>query len=137
MTIVTSVMRDDLHRLLIPCHFTYKLCTLLYRRLHGTTPQYLSNYCMRLADQPLRTSRNRSAAAGNLFIPSTRLKTYGQRSFSTSGSTAWNSLPVELKTVQSFPLFKKNVKTHLFNCCYVCLCKALCGACMLQHYINA
>jgi len=115
---VTEVLRDDLHWLMIPYRITYKLCTMAYRCLHGTAPEYLTNYCVRLSDQASRTSRNRSATSGNLFVPRTRLKTYGQRTFATSGPSAWNSLPVVLKTENSFPVFKSKLKTHLFNCCY-------------------
>ena len=115
---VTSVLRDDLHWLTIPYRITYKLCTFVYHCLHGTAPGYLSDYCERLSDAQSRTSRNRSATAGNLVVPRSRLKTYGQRSFATAGPSSWNSLPVNLKTEQPLSVFKSRLKTHLFNGCY-------------------
>jgi len=115
---ITPVLRDDLHWLKIPYRITYKLCVTVYKCLHGLAPQYLTDYCVRLSVTQTRTSRNRSANAGNLVVPRTRLKTYGQRSFAVSGPTAWNSLPVHLKNEQSFSLFKSELKTHLFNLCY-------------------
>ena len=107
---VTPVLRDDLHWLKIPQRISYKLCTIVYRCLNGTAPEYLTNFCQRLTDQHSRVSRNRSAAAGNLSLPRTRLKTYGQRTFAVSGPTAWNSLPVYLKSENSFSIFKVSAK---------------------------
>ena len=115
---VTAVLRDELHWLKISYRVTYKLCILVYRCLHGLALKYLSGSCVRLVEQSLRSSRNRAAASGNLVIPRTRLKTYGQRSFAFAGPTAWNSLPAELKNTTSLPIFKSKLKTHLFNCCY-------------------
>ena len=115
---ITPVLRDNLHWLKIPYRITYKLCITVYRCLHGTAPIYLSDYCVRLSETQSRTSRNRAAISGNLVIPRTRLRTYGQRSFAVSGPTAWNSLPEHLKNEHSFSTFKSKLKTHLFNQCY-------------------
>lgn len=114
---ITPVLRD-LHWLKIPYRITYKLCVTVYRCLHGLAPQYLSDYCVRLSETQSRSSRNRRALSGNLVVPRTRLKTYGQRSFAVSGPTAWNSLPDNLKNEHSFSNFKSKLKTHLFIQCY-------------------
>ena len=42
-------------------------------------------------------SHLRSAARGDLAIPRLRMTTYGQRSFSVSGPSLWNSLPLSVR----------------------------------------
>jgi len=58
------------------------------------------------------SQRLRSAVHGNLAVPPTR-------TVAVSGPTLWNSLPVELKTMQT-PLesFKSKLKTYLFTKAY-------------------
>ena len=117
---ITSVLRDDLHWLRVPQRITYKLCTFVFRCLHGDAPSYLSEYCIPLAEANSRASRNRSAAQGNLVVPRSRTLTYGQRSFRVAGPSSWNELPPHLKSDQlSYPCFKSQLKTHLFTLCYL------------------
>ena len=40
---------------------------------------------------------------------------HGARSFSVAAPTLWNSLPVDIKNAQSLFIFKKKLKTFLFN----------------------
>jgi hypothetical protein len=116
---ISNILRDDLHWLRIPQRINFKLCTFVFRCLHGDAPSYLSEYCVRLQDSGTRASRNRSAALGNLVIPRSRTSTYGQRSFRTSGPTCWNALPPNLKSDSiSYSSFKSQLKTHLFRECY-------------------
>lgn len=115
---IIETMRDDLHWLTIPFRITFKVCVMVFRCLHGNAPEYLSEYCVRLSDQSTRISCNRSATHGNLEVPRTRLKTYGNRSFATAGPLAWNALPTDLKTESDFVKFKSKLKTHLFRICY-------------------
>ena len=117
---VTSTLRDELHWLRIPQRIKFKICTLVFRCLHGQAPSYLSDYCIKLQDSDSRTSRNRSAAKGNLFIPRSRTATYGKRSFRVCGPTFWNALPSHLKADDiSYATFKTQLKTHLFIECYL------------------
>src|SRR5215469_6996339 len=64
----TPLLRE-LHWLKVPYQITYKLCTLVFRCLHGTAPPYLADHCILLTDLSSRRSRNRSAAVGDLLIP--------------------------------------------------------------------
>jgi len=115
---VSSILRDELHWLRIPERVAYKLCLTVSRCLHGLAPNYLSCSCVRLCDSASRVSRNRSATLGNLSIPRHKTKTYGPRSFRVSGPTQWNALPTSLKQNLSLPIFKSQLKTHLFNVSY-------------------
>ena len=113
---VTSTLRDELHWLRIPQRIKFKICTLVFRCLHGQAPSYLSDYCIKLQDSDSRTSRNRSAAKGNLFIPRSRTATYGKRSFRVCGPTFWNALSSHLKADDiSYATFKTHLKSYLFN----------------------
>lgn len=116
---ITPVLRDELHWLRIIERISFKLCTLTYKCIHGEAPEYLSPYCIPLCKIDSRISRNRSAMEGNLFVPRTKTKTYGPRSFCISGPSSWNSLPSQLKdsTIQ-YNSFKTQLKTHLFKISY-------------------
>ena len=78
-------------------------------------PAYLSEFCVPLSSQAGH-SKLRYEAARNLLIPPTRTVTIGGRGFSVAGPVAWNSIPMDLKDgTLTFPVFKKLLKTHLFN----------------------
>ena len=112
---VSSLMRDRLHWLPFPERIKFKLCSTVYKCLHDAAPTYLSEFCVRVSSQAGR-SQLRSAAAGDLLIPPTRTVTIGGRGFSVAGPVAWNSLPMDLKDgTLTFPVFKKLLKTHLFD----------------------
>ena len=42
-------------------------------------------------------------------------KNYGERAFSFCGSKLWNDLPSSIKQATSVDIFKKDLKTFLFN----------------------
>ena len=67
--------------------------------------------------QVYHSNRNlRSASRGlSLVVPAYQTQAYGARSFSVAAPTLWNSLPVDIKNAQSLFIFKKKLKTFLFN----------------------
>jgi len=76
-------------------------------------PLYLTDMISRFGKG---SQRLRSAAHGNLAVRPTRTVRMGPRSFAVSGPTLWNSLPVELKTMQILlESFKLKLKTYLFT----------------------
>ena len=83
---------------------------LTFRALHGQAPSYLTDLV-----QPYVPERAlRSAEQGLLVVPSTRLKTKGDRAFQVVAPSLWNELPHALRSVASVDIFKKNLKTLLF-----------------------
>jgi len=88
----TATLCDDLHWLLIRQRIVYKICTIVYKCVHGTAPSYLTEL-----STPVAASTGcrhlRSAAHSNLLVPRSRTITYGPRSFAVSGSCVWNDLP--------------------------------------------
>ena len=59
-----------------------------------------------------------SSSQNFLAVPRTRLKTYGDRAFSTAAPRLWNQLPPELRSVTSVDQFRTQLKTYLFKLAY-------------------
>ena len=112
---VSNLMRVQLHWLSIPQRIQFKLCSVVYRCLHNTAPIYLRDLCVPISSLEGR-SHLRSAAAGDLRIPSAKTVTIGRRGFSVAGPAAWNNLSTTLKDFTlTFVAFKKLLKTELFK----------------------
>ena len=112
---VTSTMRD-LHWLPLEQRIIYKLCSLMHLVNTGHSPQYLQELVTLTSDIPSR-SRLRSAGNRRYETPATRLK-IGERCFSFAGPAAWNSLPAALHDIRDHRVFKRYLKTELFNRVY-------------------
>src|SRR6218665_2751886 len=109
----TDDLRDQLHWLPIRQRIQFKRGLLVYKCLRGDVPSYLTDM---ISGVGKGSQRLRSAAHGNLAAPPTRTVRMCPRSFAVSGPTLWNSLPVELKTMQILlESFKSKPKTYLFT----------------------
>ena len=89
-----------LHWLRIPERIRFKLAVLVHRVLHGNAPEYLTSFT-RLTD---------AFRADHLFIPPVRRSTVGARAFMVSVPTLWNSLPSEITSIDSLPVFRRRQK---------------------------
>ena len=102
---VTPLLKE-LHWLQIEDRVTFKILLLTYRALNNLAPWYLSElvkfYCP--------TKNLRSAKQLQLVVPTTRLKTIGDRCFEAAAAKEWNLLPFEIKQSESLTSFKTNVK---------------------------
>ena len=49
-----------------------------------------------------------------LETPKTKLKSFGDRAFSSYGPRIWNSLPKKIRDIDKIEIFKKQLKHHLF-----------------------
>ena len=111
---VSDIMRQQLHWLEMPDRVRFKLCTLVYRCLHGLAPHYLSDLCT-----PARVHAHlRSSVTLErwLSILRTKTKTIGPRGFYFASSAAWNALPVHLRNPElSLSSFKTKLKTRFFS----------------------
>ena len=108
----------DLHWLPIHQRITYKLCTIVYKCLHGVAPSYLTEMSVPVAANTGRRCL-RSAARGELMVPRTRTITYGSRSFAVSGPRVWNDLPPTLHASSTtLGQFQSRLKTTLFRLAY-------------------
>jgi hypothetical protein len=87
------------------------------------------------------TRNRRSMNSLTLKVPTTRLKTYGDRSFSMAAPILWNPLPDNIKNSSSLDIFKSQLKHYLFkNSYWLWFYKALVLLCcwtlldILAHY---
>jgi len=110
---ITPVLRD-LHWLPVRRRIDFKMATLVYKCLHGLAPPYLADDCIRVSTLPGRRHL-RSADSCKLFVPQSSTN-YGARSFAVYGPNIWNSLPDELRRLNTTTqTFRKKLKTFLFN----------------------
>lgn len=109
---ITPVLRD-LHWLPVRKRIIFKINLLTYKVLIGLAPDYLSD----LITLHVPARRLRSNANDNLRLlePRCKTKNYGDRAFSICAPRLWNSLPLSVRTSVSTDVFKKRLKTHLFN----------------------
>ena len=108
---ITPVL-PQLHWLRVEYRVQYKILLLVtYKALQGQAPSYIKDLL-----QFCTTGRTlRSSARDDLYIPQTKLRTYGDRAFSAAAPNLWNSLPLGLRQSPSTALLKKQLKAHLFR----------------------
>ena len=100
----------------LPVHFRiiFKLLLIVYKALNGKAPSYIYKLLSyRNFPRSLRTSGQEL-----LTVPLAKLKTYGDRAFSTAAPRLWNNLPLNIRKSASEDIFKKNLKTYLFKEAY-------------------
>jgi hypothetical protein len=101
---------DKLHWLPVHHRIDFKILSITYKALNGLAPSYICDLIEPYTSQrPLR-----SIQQFQLKVPKCNLK-YGERSFSYAAPVLWNSLPLQIKCADSFQIFKKLLKTHLFR----------------------
>jgi hypothetical protein len=105
-----------LHWLPVPERIIFKILLLTFKALHGMAPVYLTE--LLTSYEPQRTLR--STHQNLLLVPRTKLKYYGDRSFSKCAPVLWNNLPLELRQATELTQFKSKLKTHLFKAAYNC-----------------
>ena len=103
-----------LHWLPIRERIHFKLCLYVYKCMNNAAPAYLSNMLQRKTT-PLSGPVTRSAMDGTLLLTSSSKKRVGEGAFSIAGPVLWNSLPSHIRNSKSVALFKKQLKTYLFN----------------------
>ena len=74
-----------------------------------TTPTHLQNIAPIEYRQRLRSSSDQTR-----LVVSRSFKHAGYMSFTIAGAHLWNELPVSIRESQSLPVFKRQLKTHLF-----------------------
>ena len=68
---------------------TFKICTCMYKILHGLARDYVN--CAIARNAPTRALR--SASDATLHAVTVPMRTGGRCSFAVAGPTMWNSLP--------------------------------------------
>ena len=104
------VMLNELHWLPMKKRISFKVLLVLYKAMHGLTPDYITV----LATPYVPMRHLRSANDNLLVVPKTQLN-YGDITFTVAAAKMWNKLPAVIKLSGNVDIFKKNLKTHLFT----------------------
>jgi hypothetical protein len=108
----TSCLKE-LHWLPILLRIDFKILTMVYKCINRQAPSYL---CDLIKIRPERRMTLRSDTNYKMLeIPTTKRKTFAERSFSVSGPRLWNDLPSYIRSSKSISSFKKDLKTYLFE----------------------
>ena len=98
--------------MILPFNITITSVNNIITMLHGI--KYISD--LLVVKQNSRVLRSSNELL--LVPPSTRLKPVGDRSFSATAPSLWNSIPAKVRHSQSVNTFKQNLKTYLFKMYY-------------------
>lgn len=104
-----------LHWLPVESRITYKLCMLMHKIYIGNASQYLADCVVSVASSSINRRPGLRSADTAKYVECTTRTKFGERAFSHAGSTAWNMLPSSLHNITDTTLFKKRLKTHLFQ----------------------
>ena len=106
----SHIMFNELKWLSFPKRVQYHTCIMMYKTLHGSAPEYMSNLFVKPSE--VHTRNLRSIDNETLRIPYARTNVY-DRSFAVTGAREWNALPYDIKRSGSIASFKFNLKQYL------------------------
>ena len=109
---ITPAMRD-LHWLPIVYRIRYKFCILMHAAANNKSPEYITEILVRNSSLQERAALQ-SFTLGGYVVPWSKTE-FGKRAFCFAGPTAWNELPPEVRHMPDIQIFKRALKTHLFN----------------------
>ena len=92
----------------VQARIQFKLLSIVFKCIHGTGPQNLSELLCRRTTRP----GLRSANSFKLYIPRTQSRaerSTADRAFSTSGPKLWNQLPASIQNSCSLDVFKSRL----------------------------
>jgi len=113
---VTPLLHS-LHWLPVSARIKFKALTLVYKAVNNMAPSYLSSlFSYYVPSRLLRSSSD--SLARRLVVPRTRTSTFGDRAFGVAAPLLWNELPPDIRLSPSLSIFKKKLKTHLFQKSY-------------------
>ena len=109
---ITPILKD-LHWLPIKYRIEFKIVLLPFKCLYGLAPQYLVDL-IAVAAESRYNLRSRNAP---LLVPANArcLPALGDRAFQSAAPKLWNSLPAEIRNIQSLTSFKRALKTYFFK----------------------
>jgi hypothetical protein len=102
----------ELHWLPVQKRIVFKLALIIYKCMNDCAPHYLSS----VLERPHTSRYALRSYNDNTLLRMPRSRTSaGDRAFSHSGPLVWNSLPMDVRSAPSINVFKKKLKTHLFQ----------------------
>ena len=113
-THITPYLKS-LHWLPITQRIQYKILLMIHHATYYNNPDYLTD----LLNEHNPSKPQRTIYKYKLFIQNSRNLTRKQETaFSLAAPKLWNSLPYDIRSISSTPIFKSRLKTHLFNMAY-------------------
>ena len=114
-TVHVTPLLQSLHWLPVDKRIRYKVVLLTYKVMVSKTPDYLSKL---ISERTSSASMSLRSSSRTLLRPKFTRTNYGDRAFSASAPAIWNELPADLNFSDSLNVFKKRLKTFLFNCAF-------------------
>ena len=109
----SNTILHSLHWLRIKYRIDFKINTLVYKTLHTNQPVYLREL-LSLSEK----QRTRASGTRELIRPRSPKTKAGSRAFYVVATYLWNSLPAEVRTAETYSIFRKKLKTHFFASCF-------------------
>lgn len=103
----------SLHWLPVRQRIIFKIAVLAFKCINGLCPDYLKSACMSVDLISYRSSL-RSSTNGMMLTHRTKTS-IGKRSFFIYAPSVWNSLPCDLRTIESLDVFRRKLKFFLFQ----------------------
>jgi len=100
----------SLHWLPVQARCEYKVLLYAYKARNKKAPYYLIKLLSSKEELDIR-----SHSTLQLFVPKTKCKSFGDRSFAAKAPVLWNSLDDEVLESGSMDAFKSRIKTILFK----------------------
>jgi len=107
-----------LHWLPVKYRILFKILVFAYKAYHQKAPKYLCS----LVSKYNQARSLRSGSQCLMTVPRSRLKTVGDRAFSSCAPKEWNNLPLNIRLCSSINMFKSHLKTYLFRAHFKDLC---------------
>jgi len=89
--------------------FNWSLHQILYKRCLSYLADLVTFNTEYLQRRHLRSSTTRFAAVRRVR------NQFGKRTYSVCGFIVWNSVPTALRNIDSYPVFRRALKSHLFS----------------------
>ena len=110
---MTPVLKQ-LHWLPVAFRINFKILCIVFKCIHwANAPKYLKTLINTKENKRTNLRSSSSITLQQPFVKT--LKNYGDRAFSVIGPQLWNDLPVKLRKICDFSVFKRGLKTHLFR----------------------
>ena len=106
----------ELHWLNIKNRLKYKLLCIMHKCTYGQAPGYLKDLLVRSGNSARKLRSHVEHDDVIYVVPFAKLKTFAERSFSIQGPKEWNNISKDLRLTIKHDIFKKNLKTWLFEC---------------------
>lgn len=104
----------SLHWLPVKFRIKFKVLTLVHKSVHCSAPLYLTELIHKhQVGRALRSNEQHL-----LSVPFTKSTLIQNCAFSVAGPKLWNELPQHIRSISSFPAFKKHLKTYIFTECF-------------------